>query len=93
VLSCTQTCCFSQLQREGDIVATATYTLSCRSQTLIELPPEIGAVQMVMVTSSGGTPGPFQSIPQDEVRHMLCACEMHVQAIDMLDDMARFEGH
>ena len=61
------------LQLEGDIVATATYTLSCRSQTLIELPPEFGAVQMVMVTSSGGTPGPYIGIPPDEVCTACCA--------------------
>jgi hypothetical protein len=56
------------LQLEGDIVATATYTLNSQSQTLIELPPEFDAVQMVMVTSSGGTPGPFPNIPSDEVQ-------------------------
>jgi hypothetical protein len=55
------------LQVEGNVVASATFTLKCRFQTMIELPPEFGAVQMVMVTSSGGTPGPFLGIPPDEV--------------------------
>lgn len=59
-------------QVEGDVVATATYTLKCRFQTLLELPQEFGAVQMVMITSSGGTPGPFLSIPPDEVRVSRC---------------------
>jgi hypothetical protein len=48
-------------------VAQATFTLKCRFQTLIELPDEFGAVQMVMVTSSGGTPGPYPVIPPGEV--------------------------
>jgi hypothetical protein len=50
------------------VVARATFTLKCRFQTLIELPDDFGAVQMVMVTSSGGTPGPYTSIPPGEVR-------------------------
>jgi hypothetical protein len=60
-------------QVEGDVVATATYTLKCRFQTFIQLPPEFGAVQMVMVTSSGGTPGPYIGIPSDEVRIPFCS--------------------
>jgi hypothetical protein len=61
---------------EGNIVARATFTLKCRFQTLIELPDEFGAVQMVMVTSSGGTPGPFPIIPPGEV-HTECRTLVH----------------
>lgn len=55
------------LQVEGDVVATATFTLSCQYQQLFYLPDEFGAVQMVLITSSGGTPGPFTGMPAGEV--------------------------
>ena len=61
-------------------MAQATFTLKCRFQTLIELPDEFGAVQMVMVTSSGGTPGPFPGIPPGEVRTTERQASLHCPA-------------
>lgn len=73
-------------------MARATFTLKCRFQTLLELPPEFAGVQMVMVTSSGGTPGPFLGIPAGEVGTPTGAFQIsskapvanHVWAVNML---------
>jgi len=54
-------------QVAGDVVATATFTLKCQQQTLLYLPASFAAVQMVVVSTAGGTPGPFPSIPAAQV--------------------------
>lgn len=56
------------VQSSGDVVATATFNLRCQQQTLFYLPPSFASVQTVMISTAGGTPGPYPKIPPEEVR-------------------------
>lgn len=51
----------------GVPIAQINITLTSAHQTQIYLPPDWPAIQTLYLTVSGGTPGPYPSIPYDEV--------------------------